>query len=155
MDFRAQFIKDPQNGLLAIFNRVKSNPQPDDPIEINAVGIGLQEPAKLPESQLPAVFFGYGDARRLEGNRFTDSEAEQFTVNVYATVNRTGTADLIDRQGAMRMLMDRVREEVRALTVSDEIFLKNVVISSATVDRSDLAEYALMTFGFTYIYEYE
>ena len=70
MDFRAQFIKHPQNGLLALFDRVKSDPLATDPIDINAIGVGLREPANVPKSQQPAVFFDYGDTRRLEGERY-------------------------------------------------------------------------------------
>ena len=154
MDFRSQFIKDPQHGLLGIFERIKNNPRADDPIEIGAIGVGLQVPAQLPVSALPAIFFGYGDSERLEVNQFTDTQAEQFTVNIFAQVNRTRTSDLIERAGAMRLLIDRVRDEVRSLSVSSDVYLRNVVVSSATVDRRDLSEDVFMNFGLTYIYEY-
>ena len=155
MDFRAQFIKHPQNGLLALFDRVKSNPLPTDPIDIQAIGVGLREPANVPASQQPAVFFDYGDTRRLEGERYAGYEGEAFTVDILAVINATPSEDLIDRTGAMRLLIDQIREEVRSLPVSDEINLQNVVVSRATKDRRTLSEYASVLYELTYIYEYQ
>lgn len=155
MDFRSQFIKHPQNGLLTLFDRVKSNRLPTDPIEINAIGVGLREPANVPISQQPAVFFDYGDTRRLEGERYAGYEGEAFTVDILAVINATRMEDLIDRTGAMRLLIDQIREEVRSLPVSDEINVQNVVISRATKDRRVLSEYAAILYELTYIYEYQ
>ena len=155
MDFRAQFIKHPQNGLLALFGRVKSDPLATDPIDINAIGVGLREPANIPKSQQPAVFFDYGDTRRLEGERYAGYEGETFTVDILAVINSTQTEDLIDRTGAMRLLIDRIREEVRSLPVTDEVIVNNVVITHATKDRRELSEYASVLYGLTYIYEYQ
>lgn len=155
MDFRSQFIKHPQNGLLSLFNRVKTLPLPTDPIDIQTIGVGLREPASVTPAQQPAVFFDYGDTRRLEGERYAGYEGEAFTVDILAVINATPTDDLIDRTGAMRLLIDQIREEVRSLSVSDAINIQNVVVSRAVKDRRELSEYASVLYELTYIYEYQ
>ena len=55
----------------------------------------------------------------------------------------------------MRLLIDRIREEVRSLPVTDEVIVNNVVITHATKDRRELSEYAAVLYGLTYIYEYQ
>ena len=46
MDFRADFIKNEDNGLLKLFENRKDDPQPDDPIEIVTIGVGAQRSGK-------------------------------------------------------------------------------------------------------------
>ena len=158
MDFRSQFINDSQNGLLPLFEEHKIS-QSTDPIDIKTIGVGLRDPANIPVMQQPAVFFDYGDTRRLEGERYAGYEIEAFTVDILAVINATNPPDrrsnLIERTGAMRLLIDQIREEVRSLSVSDEINIQNVVVSHATKDRRALSEYAAMHYGLTYIYEYQ
>ena len=152
MDFRADFIKNEDNGLLALFEQRKEHPQPDDPIEIVTIGVGLNDPAKLNEAQLPAVFFHYGATRRLEPQT-VGSERESFTVIIEATVNK-GTADFIQRSGEMRLLIDEIAQESRAGCTSDEIVLENVFVASATPYTDALNKFVFIVFELTYIYEF-
>ena len=46
MDFRADFIKNEDNGLLALFEQRKEHPQLDDPIEIVTIGVETQRSGK-------------------------------------------------------------------------------------------------------------
>ena len=152
MDFRADFIKNEDNGLLALFEQRKDDPQPDDPIEIVTIGVGLNDPAKLNEDQLPAVFFHYGATRHLEPQT-VGSERESFTVIIEATVNK-GTADFIQRSGEMRLLIDEIAQESRAGCASDEIVLENVFVATATPYTDALNKFVFIVFELTYIYEF-
>ena len=157
MDFRAKFIKDgddPDSGLYGLFNQHRLD-QEKDPIEIKTIGVGLNDPAKLNENQLPAVFFHYGAARRLEPET-VGFDRETFTVVIEATVNKgTGSdSDFITRSGAMRLLIDDMAQASRAAHIMDEISLENVVVASATPYTDSLNRFAFIVFELMYIYEF-
>ena len=159
MDFRADFIKNEDNGLVALFEQYKNDRQPDDPIEIETIGVGLNDPAKLNELQLPAVFFHYGATRRLD-TETVGSERESFTVIIEATVNKIkatnpdDSKDFIQRSGEMRLLIDQIAQESRAGCTSDEIVLENVFVASATPYTDALNKFVFIVFELTYIYEF-
>lgn len=157
MDFRAKFIKDGDNedsGLFGLFLGHKTD-QETDPIEIRTVGVGLNDPAKLNENQLPAVFFHYGAARRIEPGT-VGYDRETFTVVIEATVNKgTGpNSDFISRSGAMRLLIDEMAQASRAAHIADEIALENVVVASATPYTDNLNRFSFIVFELMYIYEF-
>ena len=158
MDFRAKFIKDGDTADSGLFGLFKSHrdDRETDPIEIKTIGVGLNDPAKLNENQLPAVFFHYGATRRIEPET-VGFDRETFTVVIEATINKGigPDSDFISRSGAMRLLIDEMAQASRASHITDEVALENVVVASATPYTDTLNRFAFIVFELMYIYEFQ
>ena len=139
MDITTEIV----NKLKSYFDGHRTN-NLTDPIEITSIGVGLDVSVKPTISQLPSVFFSYGDLRQIR-DELVGYDAQVMTVVIFATVNQTNTEDLIKRCGDMRALVETYTNAVRSLGVTEGNVL-DARVRRVVTDKQVVHQYQRMIF---------
>ena len=144
MNWRSDIILNESIGLLGLFNRYKEGGLYDgDPIQLKTVAPAFSLAVKSKDENLPAVSFGFGNNRGLDGGT-TEGESGRFNIYVYTEVNRAGE-NIIKRAGDMYSCVEAVAKALRAYSAPG-VDIHNVRIADMRTPETKLSEKEFMLF---------
>ena len=98
------------NVLTRLREEIELMDKPTYPIKVETIFEQSEVPVKVEDSELPAVFFGYGESKQNDGIRKPSNyKGETSIIHVYAVLTKTDDRTLIqicsDMQTAIRMIV--------------------------------------------------
>ena len=143
-DIRTEII----NSVRESFEDIKQNSPAvsGKPVQIVSLLDRFTLPTALEDTDLPAVSFGYGDSRRLQG-AFTQEEIHIFSVHVYPVVPELPGMDLLESASAMEEAIRLIAHDLNAYgIVYDQDEVISVGIGQIFTRPQEFTKYEFMEF---------
>lgn len=117
------------------------------PIKMQTILKHVTDPVKLTENQLPAVAYAYG-RRELNPSLTdtTDLEGESFIVQLYITINKTATEDLVVRSTKMQAAIKLVTRGLKNAAATDDGTVMNCRLGTVLPFREILSDREFLRF---------
>ena len=117
------------------------------PIQIETILPHVTDPVKLDESHLPAVAYAYG--RTVPNPAVTNTvglQGETFSIELYITINKTETEDLIVRSTKMQSAIKIVAAALKNAASTDDGTVKDCRLASVLPFREILSDREFLKF---------
>ena len=134
--------------LHTAFETVRDNPPADSrkPVQLVSVMERFTLPTDLDDKDLPAVSFGYGGSRLIDG-AFTQEEQNIFSVYVYPIVPELPGMDLLASASAMEETIRLIVRDLNGYTITyEEDQVLAVSVGQALAGEGKFTEYEFMEF---------
>ena len=143
-DIRTEII----NTVRESFEYIKQNSPSvsTKPVQVVSLLDRFTLPTAIADADLPAVSFGYGDSRRLQG-AFTQEEIHIFSVHVYPIVPELPGMDLLESASAMEEAIRLIAHDLNAYEIvydQDEVI--SVGIGQIFTRPQEFTKYEFMEF---------
>ena len=125
------------------------------PVQLVSVMERFTLPTDLGDADLPAVSFGYGGSRLVDG-AFTQEEENIFSVYVYPIVPELAGMDLLESASAMEETIRRIVHDLNAYQIAyDDDTVNGVSVGQVLAGEGKFTEYEFMEFRLDFRVAYQ
>ena len=146
------------DSLHKAFESVRDNPPAvsGKPVQLVSVMERFTLPTALDvNTDLPAVSFGYGGSRLVDG-AFTQEEENIFSVYVYPIVSELPGMDLLESASAMEETVRRIVHDLNAYQIAyDDDIVNGVSVGQVLAGEGKFTEYEFMEFRLDFRVAYQ
>ena len=143
-DLRTEII----DRLREAFEIVRDTPPATSgkPVQIVSVLERFTLPTDLDDADLPAVSFGYGGSRLVDG-AFTQEEQNIFSIYVYPIVPELPGMDLLESASAMEETVRLIAHDLNAYSIAyEDDYVLRVSVGQALAGEGKFTKYEFMEF---------